>query len=117
MRHARWAAGHGPIFPAEITLVDDGEGAVLATGAGADATRVAIAHGEWIGVARVSERGTIRIGATAPRPDADHRGGHLVVATPLVTPAEPSSTPLEADAAPDGRDQRKDHVVVWTDLP
>jgi hypothetical protein len=120
VRHARWEAGHGPMFPAEITLVDDVPGTVVVRGGGADGWRVALAHAEWIGAAVVDDRATLAFtdDLTPGAAGADD-ARRIVITSPLVSVADPADPDrhLEADSAPDGRDQRKDHVLVRTDLP
>jgi acyl transferase domain-containing protein len=53
VRHALWSEGHGPLFPVEIPLLDDGERAAIVRGGPAAGRRVALAAAPWIGVAAV----------------------------------------------------------------
>ncbi len=135
VRHALWDEGHGPLFPAELTLRDDGPGAVIAHGGAADGRRVALATTEWLGVARLTTAGgAISVTTVDPAPGgldrARDRATDLLtirgadvpattVRTELIGP-EPHSTttrPSGADLRPNAPDDRKDHLVAWTDLP
>ena len=143
IRHALWAEGHGPLFPAELTLTDDGPGRAVAHGGDAEGRRVTLAHTDWVGVARVATDARDRIAVVTVEPvdrdatdDTPLARAVADVATelgldagalraealpnPLVptTAPEPATDPPPDPDAPAGRrDERKDHVVVWTDLP
>jgi hypothetical protein len=51
VRHRLWAAGHGPLFPIEVPLVDDGDRAVRVADGPAAGTRVALAVVPWAAAA------------------------------------------------------------------
>jgi hypothetical protein len=128
VRHALWSEGHGPLFPAEITLTDAGAGLVVAHGGAAEGRRVALAHGEWIGAAKVDPSGPLvvvpvggddpdegddrdavaRAAARATAAVVDAAPGtdpaairHTVIDAPLVPPPAPSPAPGPAGTAPD----------------
>jgi hypothetical protein len=80
LRQHRWDAGHGPLFPAEITLADDGPDHVVATGAGTDGLRVAVESGEWFGRAHLVTTDPV---PDAPTGAASPRKDHVVAWTDL----------------------------------
>jgi hypothetical protein len=51
VRHALWSKGHGPLFPIEVPLIDDGEHAAIVCDGPGRGQRVALARAPWIGVA------------------------------------------------------------------
>ena len=104
IRHALWQEGHGPLFPAEITLTDDGPGRAIAHGGAAEGRRVALAHAEWIGVARVDTDGPLAV--IAVEGPADPAGGdrttldlagHLAEATAALAAVAPAIDPTTVD--------------------
>jgi hypothetical protein len=53
VRHRLWSRGHGPLFPIEVPLVDEGDRAVRVAEGPAEGTCVAIAVCPWAAVAGV----------------------------------------------------------------
>ena len=51
VRQALWSEGHGPMFPVEVPLIDDGAGALRVRSGPAAGRRVSVATAPWIGVA------------------------------------------------------------------
>ena len=66
-----WDHGAGPLFPAEITVLNDDEGRPVVEGPGCDGLRVSLAHTEWAAVAVVAGPGEpdpgIDVEADGPR--------------------------------------------------
>lgn len=55
VRRWLWAHGYGPLFPAEIVVANDAEGAPVVRGPFEEDLRVSVAHVEGVGVAIVAE--------------------------------------------------------------
>jgi acyl transferase domain-containing protein len=123
VRHALWSEGHGPIFPIEVPLIDDGEDALRVRGGPAAGRRVSVATAPWIGVAAV---GTARLQvesvddgdriAARSRLDEKVEGPSSTVAVDvLASPVHRlagSPTAPQPTAAPSEPADRKEYLVA-----
>jgi hypothetical protein len=125
VRHILWSEGHGPMFPIEVTLIDDGEDVLQVGGGPAAGRRVSVATAPWIGVAAVGSAHLHIEGVDdGDRPAAQSRLDQKVAAGPSSTVAIdvlPSpvhrlagspSTPPEPSAAPIEPADRKEYLVA-----
>ncbi|WP_211246000.1 beta-ketoacyl synthase N-terminal-like domain-containing protein [Actinomadura oligospora] len=100
VRHWLWEHGHGPLFPAEVTITDDASGRPRATGAFDSPLALSVAQTGELGVALVRPAGrTCRIEIRpADAPPGDRPGGFAGSA------GSAGTTSREFDG----------HVVTWT---
>ncbi len=116
IRHALWSEGHGPMFPIEVPLIDDGEHVLQVRGGPAAGRRVTVATAPWIGVAAIGTT-TLQVecvddgdrNAARSRLDEKVAAGpgstmtidvlpspvHLLAGSPSTSTTEPTAAPLE----------------------
>jgi acyl transferase domain-containing protein/phosphopantetheinyl transferase len=72
VRHLLWQSGHGPLFPVEITIASDSNGAPVAIAPSTRPVHVSIAHKDDVAVAMASYEGDIGIDIERiePRPES-----------------------------------------------
>lgn len=98
VRHWLWERGHGPLFPAEVTVAGDATGRLTATGAFGSPPALSVAHTDELGVALVRAAGRpCRIDIARVDPVPGDAGA-----------ARPARPPGTASRELDG------HVVTWT---
>ena len=134
VRHALWSEGHGPLFPIEVPLIDDGEYAVMVGSGPAGGRRVSVAQAPWIGIAAVGS-GTIHIEsiedgdrsaawsrldkqvAAAPpnsTVDIDVLPSPVLTTSPNTVPTVGADTGTEPTAAPMEPADPKEYLVAFT---
>jgi hypothetical protein len=125
VRHSLWSQGHGPLFPVEVPLVDDGQQVVLVRGGPAAGTRVSVATVPWIGVAAVGPgaihiecvEGADRTAARSRLQEQIATSASAVDIDLLHSPVHHHAVPEVGDgptADPGDSDHRKEYVVART---
>jgi hypothetical protein len=125
VRHRLWSGGHGPLFPIEVPLVDEGDRAVRVAEGPAGGTQVAIAICPWAAVAGV---GLSSIDLVSGDGDAEAARRRLEKELPASTPGAPVRSALLRSpfhggdgptAAASGtfeseHNERKEYAVAWS---
>jgi phosphopantetheinyl transferase (holo-ACP synthase) len=101
VRRWLWARGHGPVFPAEVTVANEPSGRPLVRGPFDADLRVSLAHVEGLGAALVGDG--VDVGIDAERIEPRRPCFEALV----LTPAE------RALAVPDGYDRDGWLTVLW----
>ena len=124
VRNLLWSDGHGPLFPVQVPLTDDGPHAVVVSDGPASGIRVAVAQIAWIGVAAI-DASTIHI-ELVQHGDRNTASARLHEEVSAVAPAAATlrtsllRSPVEplvlarADGSPLGQASRKEYVVTRT---
>ncbi|MEV5572822.1 beta-ketoacyl synthase N-terminal-like domain-containing protein [Spirillospora sp. NPDC052269] len=97
VRHWLWEHGHGPLFPAEVTINDDASGRPRATGAFGSSPALSVAQTDELAVALVRPAG---------------RTCHIEITRADARPADPVAD--HAGSAGTGSREIEGHVVTWT---
>jgi len=125
VRHRLWSHGHGPLFPIEVPLVDDGDRAVRVADGPAAGTRVAVAVCPWAAVAGM-DLPAIALVKGGRNAEAARRRLERDMAASTPQGATVSSALLrspfhagEGPTAPAGtgeseHDERKEYAVAWS---
>ncbi|HEV3265481.1 MAG TPA: beta-ketoacyl synthase N-terminal-like domain-containing protein [Acidimicrobiales bacterium] len=134
VRHVLWSEGHGPLFPIEVPLIDDGEYAVVVKGGPADGRRVSVAKAQWIGIAAVGtatihieciengdrsaawSRLDKQVGMAAPNStiDIDVLRSPVLTRSPDTVPTVGADTEAQPAAAPTEPADPKEYLVAIT---
>jgi hypothetical protein len=125
VRHRLWSHGHGPLFPIEVPLVDDGDRAVRVADGPAAGTRLAVAVCRWAAVAGI-DLSAIDLVMGGRNAEEARRGLEKEMAASTPPGATVSSALLrspfhagEGATAAAGtyeseHDERKEYAVAWS---
>jgi acyl transferase domain-containing protein len=127
VRHRLWSEGHGPLFPVEVPLVDEGDRAVRVAEGPAGGTRVAIAVCPWAAVAGVGLPAIDLVSAEGDAEAARRRlEEELAASTPgatvhsalLYSPFHAGDGPTTATSTigtnESEHNERKEYAVAWS---
>ena len=125
VRHVLWSRGHGPLFPIEIPLEEEGDRALRVPEGPAAGTRVAVAVCHWAAVASVG-RPSIELVLSAGDVEEARRRleKELAKSTPpdatvrsevLRSPFHGSDEPAAASTTSEPQqNERKEYAVAWS---
>jgi phosphopantetheinyl transferase (holo-ACP synthase) len=91
VRKACWDAGHGDMFPAELTVGNEPSGRPFVSGSGTEGLHVSLAHCQWVGVALVGTRPDLGVDVERIEPRSEQASGSFV------TDAERALLPVNDD--------------------
>jgi acyl transferase domain-containing protein len=124
VRHRLWSRGHGPLFPVEVPLVDEGDRAVRVAEGPAEGAHVAIAVCPWAAVAGVDLPAIDLVPADGDAAARQRLEKELAASTPGTTVLSALlRSPFHAGDGPTAaasgtfeseHNERKEYAVAWS---